>query len=114
MRIALLPYQRDFLELLHDWREDPVVRRYNPVEKLSLESLHARCFASHSDFADFENAELFFWLLKADEKVIGNISVRNINRRMLTAWPVAGSMSTTAPPRRGSSVATSNAVGTNV
>ena len=85
MRIALLPYQRDFLELLHDWREDPVVRRYNPVEELSLESLHARCFASHSDFADFENAELFFWLLKADEKVIGNISVRNINRRMLTA-----------------------------
>jgi len=83
--IALLPYQRDFLELLHDWREDPVVRRYNPVEELSLESLHARCAASHSDFADFENAELFFWLLKADEKVIGNISVRNINRRMLTA-----------------------------
>ncbi len=85
MRIALLPYQRDFLELLHDWREDPVVRRYNPVEELSLESLHARCFASHSDFGDFENAELFFWLLKADENVIGNISVRNINRRMLTA-----------------------------
>ena len=28
---------------------------------------------------------MFFWLLKADEKVIGNISVRNINRRMLTA-----------------------------
>jgi len=83
--IALLPYERDFLELLYDWREDPVVRRYNPVEELSLESLHARCAASHSDFADFENAELFFWLLKADEKVIGNISVRNINRRMLTA-----------------------------
>ena len=85
MSIALLPYQRDFLELLYDWREDPVVRRYNPVEELSLESLHARCAASHSDFADFENAELFFWLLKADENVIGNISVRNINRRMLTA-----------------------------
>ena len=85
MRIALLLYQRDFLELLHNWREDPAVGRYNPVEELSLESLHARCSASHSDFADFENAESFFWLLKADEKVIGNISVRNINRRMLTA-----------------------------
>jgi RimJ/RimL family protein N-acetyltransferase len=83
--IVLVPYQRDFLELLYAWRKDPVVQKYNPVEELSLETLHARCCASHSDFGDFDNAELFFWLLKADEKIVGNISVRNINRRMLTA-----------------------------
>jgi len=83
--VVLVPYHRDFLELLHAWRKDPVVRKYNPVEELSLESIHAKCATSHADFADFNNAELFFWLLKADEKIVGSISLRNINRRMLTA-----------------------------
>ena len=85
MSVSLIPYHRDFLELLHSWRNDRVVRQYNPVDQLSLESLHTRCCASHSDFADFQNAELFFWLLKADGKLIGNIGLQNINRRMLTA-----------------------------
>jgi [ribosomal protein S5]-alanine N-acetyltransferase len=83
--VVLVPYHRDFLELVYSWREDPEVQKYNPLEALSLESLHAKCSTSHSDFADFDNAELFFWLLKAEEKIVGNISVRNINRRMLTA-----------------------------
>jgi RimJ/RimL family protein N-acetyltransferase len=83
--IVLVPYHRDFLESLRAWRKDPMVRKYNPVEELSLESLHARCSTSHSDFADFNNAELFFWLLKADERIVGYISLRNINRRMQTA-----------------------------
>lgn len=85
MSIALVAYHPDFLELLYAWRKDPVVQKYNPLDELSLEVLDARCAASHSDFADFDNAELFFWLIKAKEKIVGNISVRNINRRMLTA-----------------------------
>lgn len=83
--MALIPYHRDFLELLHAWRKDPVMRKYNPLDELSPEALHTRCAASHSDFGDFDNAEKFYWLVKVDEKIIGNISVQNINRRMLTA-----------------------------
>jgi len=85
MSITLTPYNRDSLELLYAWRKDPVVRHFNPVEDLSLESLHDRYAAASSDFADFDAAGLFFWLIKAGDKVVGNISVKEINKRMLTA-----------------------------
>jgi RimJ/RimL family protein N-acetyltransferase len=83
--ITLIPYHPDFLQLMHGWSRDPTLRKYNPVKELSLEFLHAKCSASHSDFADFDHAEQFFWLLKADEKIVGDINIQHINRRMLTA-----------------------------
>src|SRR5215467_61416 len=85
MSVTLAPYHRDFLELLYAWRKDSVVRQFNPVEDLSLESLHDRYAAASSDFADFNTADLFFWLIKAGETIVGNISVKEINKRMLTA-----------------------------
>ena len=81
--VALIPYHRDFLELLCAWRKDPVMLKYNPVEQLSLESTHGRRSQSHSDFSEFDTAEQFFWLIQSHDKVVGNISLRNINRRML-------------------------------
>ena len=50
-----------------------------------MESLHDRYAAASSDFADFKTAGLFFWLIKAGENIVGNISVKEINKRMLTA-----------------------------
>jgi [ribosomal protein S5]-alanine N-acetyltransferase len=85
MSIALVPYRRDFLETLFAWRNEPVMRRYNPVEELALESLHASCSTARSDFVHFKDAEMFFWFIKSQEQLVGNISVRNINRRMQTA-----------------------------
>src|SRR5687768_1526438 len=85
MSIVLLPYDRHFLESLCEWRRDPVMRQYNPVESLSADSLHERFSGAHSDFADFERSELFFWLIRSGEELVGNISVRNINRAMLFA-----------------------------
>jgi RimJ/RimL family protein N-acetyltransferase len=85
MSITLAPYNRDSLELLYAWRKDPVVRQFNPVEDLSLESLHDRYAAASNGFADFNTASLFFWLIRAGDKVVGNISIKDINKRMLTA-----------------------------
>src|ERR1700681_3277000 len=102
MAIVLVPYHQDFIERLYAWRKDPVVTRYNPLEELSLESLHDRCSRAHCDFTNFDNAELIFWLLETDKRIVGNISVRNINRRMLTAEIGYG----IAPEARGKGYAT--------
>jgi RimJ/RimL family protein N-acetyltransferase len=82
-----------------------VVRKYNPVEDLTPEAQHERCSRSHSDFAAFDNAQLFFWFIQAEAKVVGNISVKEINRRMLTAEIGYG----IAPEARGNGYATAAA-----
>jgi RimJ/RimL family protein N-acetyltransferase len=102
MPINLIPYHRDFLETLCLWRKDPVVKKFNPVEDLSPSEQHERCSRARSDFADFDNEELFFWFIQSEEKLVGNISVRNINRRMLTAEIGYG----IAPEARGNGHAT--------
>ena len=85
MSILLVPYDSRFLEALHESREDETVKQYNPVESLPIESLRERMSGAHSDFADFENAELFFWFVRSGKELVGNISVRHINREMLIA-----------------------------
>jgi RimJ/RimL family protein N-acetyltransferase len=102
MSITLVPYQCDHLDLLYAWRKDATVRKYNPVDDLSQEELHARYAAARSSFADFNNAVLFLWLLHTNESVVGNISLKDINRRMLTA-EIAYSV---APEARGNGYAT--------
>src|SRR5215471_20918505 len=102
VRITLIPYHRDFLEALCAWRKDPVMLKYNPVDDLSPEAQHARCSTSHSDFADFDKAEVFFWFIQHGDKVVGNITVKEINRRMLMAEVGYG----IAPEARGNGYAT--------
>jgi RimJ/RimL family protein N-acetyltransferase len=100
--ITLIPYHRDFLETLCAWRKDPVVRQYNPVEDLTPEAQHQRCSRLRSDFADCDEAEAFFWFIQSEEKIVGNITVKEINRRMLTAELGYG----IAPEARGNGYAT--------
>jgi len=83
--VTLIPYKRDFLEVLCMWRKDPLMLKYNPVDHLSSAEQHERCSASHSDFAEFNRGDLFFWFIQCEDKLVGNITLRNINRRMLTA-----------------------------
>src|SRR5438132_7989973 len=66
-------------------QRNSVMLKYNPVDDLSPAEQHERCSRARSDFTDFGNAEQFFWFIQSDGKVVGNITLRNINRRMLTA-----------------------------
>jgi ribosomal-protein-alanine N-acetyltransferase len=79
-----------------------VVRLYNPVDDLSPEALHGRFSSAASNFSVFHHAELFFWIIWTDEKPVGNISIKNIGKRMLTAEIGYG----IAPEARGNGYAT--------
>jgi len=59
--------------------------KYNPVDDLTPAQVHERRLGERSDFMDFHNAEAFFWLIQAGQTPVGDISLRNINHRMLTA-----------------------------
>jgi hypothetical protein len=63
-----------------------VVRKYNPVEDLTPEPQHQRCSRSHSDFGDFDKADAFFWFIQSEDKAVGNITVKEINRRNDVSW----------------------------
>jgi len=102
MTITLVPYNSDYLELICAWRQDPVVRQYNPVDIVTSRVLHARFSGAASDFDNFENATLIFWLIKNDDALVGNISMKDINKRMLTAEIGYG----VAPEARGNGYAT--------
>ncbi|HLH32683.1 MAG TPA: GNAT family N-acetyltransferase [Terriglobia bacterium] len=83
--IKLVPYDPDYLELLCAWRKDAVVRQYNPIEDLSSKELHERFSDAASDFEDVDVTDLIFWIIQADQKPVGHITVKNINHRLLTA-----------------------------
>src|SRR5262245_24824141 len=85
VNIVLVPYRRDYLEFFVALRNDMVTKQYNPVDDLSLEALHDRCSAAASDFAHFDEAEGFLLFIKSEQRLIGDITLRNINRRMQTA-----------------------------
>jgi RimJ/RimL family protein N-acetyltransferase len=85
VKVTLAPYDAQYLELLYEWRHDVIAQTYNPIEQLSLDALHDRVAKSGSDFSDFGTKELFFWFITRQNDPVGNISVRNINRMMLTA-----------------------------
>jgi RimJ/RimL family protein N-acetyltransferase len=69
---------------------------------MTPQTLHESFSKAHSDFAALNTADLFFWLIHCDGKPIGNITVKNINRRMLTAKIGYG----IAPEARGNGYAT--------
>jgi len=102
MTITLAPYHPDYLELICGWRKDPVVRLYNPVDDLPAEALHGRFSSAASNFSVFHQAELFFWIIWAGQKPVGNISINNISNRMLIAEIGYG----IAPEARGCGYAT--------
>lgn len=85
MSISLVPFQACYAELLIQWREDPVVKKYNPLYPSTIESLGERLSRASANFSDFDKVEQLFWFIQAEERLIGNISLRNINKQMLTA-----------------------------
>jgi RimJ/RimL family protein N-acetyltransferase len=99
---TLAPYHPDYLELISGWRKDAVVRLYNPIDDLSPEALHRRFSSAASNFSVFHHAELFFWIIWAAEKPVGNISIKHISNRMLIAEIGYG----IAPEARGNGYAT--------
>ncbi len=73
-----------FADLFYEWRQDPLARRLNPLDSLTVEQLGLRLSSSSSDLSEFESVTSFFWFISQSDEKIGWVSLSNINKRMLT------------------------------
>jgi ribosomal-protein-alanine N-acetyltransferase len=83
--LSILPSDPRHAELWYDWRQDPGAKKYNPFAPSTVETLRERLLKASSDIALFDRVDNFIWLLKAENEVVGNMNLHNINKTMLTA-----------------------------
>jgi RimJ/RimL family protein N-acetyltransferase len=80
-----VPTDASHAELWYEWRQDSEGKKYNPFAPSPVEVLRQRLSKASSDIALFDRADSFIWLLKAENEVVGNMNIHNINKTMLTA-----------------------------
>src|ERR1043165_9263694 len=85
MNLNLVPANPDFAEIFLKYRKDPETQKYNPLPPADLSALRERLAISSSDLSKLFEVETFFWFIERESKIIGNVTLQNINKMMLTA-----------------------------
>jgi ribosomal-protein-alanine N-acetyltransferase len=85
MALTLSPADPSLAEWWYEDRQDAAMRQFNPLAPATVESLRERLARASSDFAEFEHATSFFWAVKSGDKLVGHVTLHDINRTMLTA-----------------------------
>lgn len=83
--VELVMSHPDHAELFLDWREDETTRRYNPLEPLGLDACRERLFREGRDLSEFGHVDAFCWFVRHGKEIVGSVSVRGINRKMMVA-----------------------------
>lgn len=71
--------------LFLEYRQDPEVLRFNPVMPATLETLRERLANASSDLSQFHTRDEFMWFLRVGADIVGQVTLKSINRMMLTA-----------------------------
>jgi [ribosomal protein S5]-alanine N-acetyltransferase len=74
-----------FAAKLYEWRQDPIMKKYNPMVPATVESLRDRLAKSSGNLGDFEKVDEFFWFIQLNGQFVGSINCRNVDRQMLVA-----------------------------
>lgn len=85
MQITFKPVDPSLAESLYEYRQDPVTKKYNPLMSIGLEDLRRRLSKASSNLKDYATAEEFFWYVEFEGRIAGNVSIKEVNRTMLTA-----------------------------
>lgn len=59
--------------------------KYNPFAPATVEALRERLSKASANLSLFDQADSFIWLAEAGDEVVGNLSLHNLNKTMLTA-----------------------------
>lgn len=70
----------DYL-LMYQWRQEPSVKRYNPLDELSLEAVRERYLKTGDNLSDRTQTN-FCWLVEHDDSAVGYVALNNSNWRM--------------------------------
>ncbi len=85
MKIKLIDADPNLAELFYEYRQDPETQKYNPLVSSDIGALRKRLTEASSDLSEYEKAEAFFWFVQAEEQIVGNVTLQNINSMMQTA-----------------------------
>jgi ribosomal-protein-alanine N-acetyltransferase len=85
MNLRLTPADPNLAEWWHEARQEPETVKFNPLAPSTVETLRERLSKACSDLSRFDSADSFFWAIRVDEKLVGHLTMQNINRMMLTA-----------------------------
>jgi len=85
INLTFHPAHPDLAEMFYQWRQDPEMKKYNPMANSSVEQLRERLAKGSSGFEDFQNAERFAWFVKLDSEWVASVNCQNINKTMLNA-----------------------------
>jgi RimJ/RimL family protein N-acetyltransferase len=87
MDITFIPADPNLAALFQTHREDPVTRKFNPLQPSTIESTKTFLEKTCSNWSDFEkpNTYSFFWFVKYGDDIVGNTNINNINKMMMTA-----------------------------
>lgn len=85
MSITFAPSDPALAEWWFQDRQEAETLRFNPLAPSTVESLKERLSKASSDLGLFDTSDSYFWFVKEDDRIVGHVTMQNINRMMLTA-----------------------------
>ena len=68
-------------QIMHAWRQEPTIKRFNPLEDVSIETLAERLAKVGNDLSD-QTCESFRWIVEFSGEPVGSVAVSGISWRM--------------------------------
>jgi ribosomal-protein-alanine N-acetyltransferase len=85
MQIKLVSSSPDFASLFYQYRNQHSTLKHNPLESINLEECRERLKQESSNLTELWEKSRFRWLVEVDGNVVGNVSIKNVNKMMLSA-----------------------------
>lgn len=85
MIIKILPPSIEYAHLLHQWRNEPVTLKFNPVKTRTLEELQEILRISPVTLDPLDKTVAHRWFISLDDDIVGTVSLSEINVMMGTA-----------------------------
>jgi ribosomal-protein-alanine N-acetyltransferase len=83
--LKLVPPKAEYAELFYSWRTQPLFIKHNPLKRLTLAECRKRLRAEGSDLKSRKPHASYRWFVKYGGKIVGSVSLSNINGMMRTA-----------------------------
>lgn len=85
MYIKIIPPRIEFAPLFHQWRDESVTLKFNPVKKKTVEELQEMLRGAPITLSPLDKSVAHRWFLELDKQIVGTVSLSEINSMMGTA-----------------------------
>jgi ribosomal-protein-alanine N-acetyltransferase len=79
--IRLRPLRLDDAEIMHGWRRESTINRFNPLDDLSIDALAERLSKEGHDLSNRECTS-FRWMVEKGGEAVGSVAISSVAWRM--------------------------------